>query len=255
MSKEFVEKLKKFLVLTETLETLQKAELSKRIDRQDKYGLSTNQSRKIRYNNESGVNKPYAMGSGISSQGYTVRGAMRTTSPEGNQGQSFRQPQGGPDYDRELARKKAKNTLKELKQMPKPNLPKTEKSESDEVEGVAIPKELHEHKSTVPYDHPHRELAAKFVSAVASKNKREGMRLSDKYLGSSYLSGEGSKTTKEAYAKIPDVKKAISPSIVSTPIVQNRVTSTEPKTVNSPLVIHSSDKLKKMVNLLKSKKV
>jgi len=82
-----------------------------------------------RFKNETGVNKQVHSGStGISGQGYTVRGAKATVSSEGNKGQEFRQPQGGPNFDRGLARDKAKSVLSDLKAMPKPNLPKSEKS-------------------------------------------------------------------------------------------------------------------------------
>ena len=93
-------------------------------DKIGKYGLSTNKGRAIQYNNEKGVNKPVSMGTGgvgVSSQGSTVRGGLATYGDK----QQFRQPNGGPNYDRGLAREKAKSTLKELKAMPSPNLGKS----------------------------------------------------------------------------------------------------------------------------------
>ena len=110
----------------EHLKSQKKPSLGK-ADKTNKYGLSTNTGRLSQYKNIKGVNKPHAMGSGdvgTSSQGYTVRGGAATISPEGNKGQKLRQPNGGGNYDRELAQKKAKNTLKEIQEMPKPNLGK-----------------------------------------------------------------------------------------------------------------------------------
>lgn len=54
------------------------------------------------------------------------------------------------------------------------------------VAGIAIPNEIHGHfhsGEVVPYDHPHRELAAKFVTDVWRRNKAEGARMSEKLLG------------------------------------------------------------------------
>lgn len=51
------------------------------------------------------------------------------------------------------------------------------------ISGVEIPHELHEHQGIVPREHPHREIAAKFVGDVWKKNKLEGKRMSEKYLG------------------------------------------------------------------------
>jgi len=93
-------------------------------DKLNRYGFSTNQSRLNRYKHEKGVNMPYAMGTGevgISGQGYSVRGELATYGNE----QKFRQPQGGPYYNREKAKQKAATTLKELKAMPKPDLGKS----------------------------------------------------------------------------------------------------------------------------------
>lgn len=62
------------------------------------------------------------------------------------------------------------------------------------VAGLRVPQELHAHYLSgdiVPYDHPHRELAAKFVTDVWRKNKAEGARMSEKLLGI----GEGGKPT------------------------------------------------------------
>lgn len=108
--------------------TLMRNDLDK-ADKKDQYGLSTNSSRKIRYANEAGINKPFAMGSGdvgVSNQGYTVRGAMNAP-VFGNP--SFRQPQGGPKFDRDVARDKAKKVLSEMRSTPKPNLPKSEEAQ------------------------------------------------------------------------------------------------------------------------------
>lgn len=108
--------------------------------------------------------------------------------------------------------------VNELKEMPKPNLPKSEDMQKAQPPtkvgispkalkqqsallppvkpapvpefkapthsaGLEIPKELHGHQGIVPQDHPHREIAAKFVGEVWKKNKLEGQRLSEKYLG------------------------------------------------------------------------
>jgi hypothetical protein len=88
---------------------------------------------------DKGVQKPFAPGpdaAGVSSQGYTVRGGMATVSPEGNQGQKFRQPQGGSKYDRGLAKEKAKKTLQDLKALPKPNLTKDDPDEETEDQNL-----------------------------------------------------------------------------------------------------------------------
>jgi hypothetical protein len=53
----------------------------------------------------------------------------------------------------------------------------------DIVAGVKVPKELKQHDEPVPYEHPHRELASKFVTDVHRRNKFEGARMSEKYLG------------------------------------------------------------------------
>lgn len=87
---------------------------------------ANDQGRIKQYINESGINKPYVIGSGISSQGYTVRGGMRTISTEGNKGQEFRHENEAGLYDRELARDKAKKVLRDIKSSSKPNLPKSE---------------------------------------------------------------------------------------------------------------------------------
>lgn len=130
--------------------SLKKEEIEK-ADKVGKYGLSTNTNRKIRFQNEKGINKPTHMGQGgvgESGMGYTVRGgqyandvsdgAYRRT----NSKDHLKEHAGG--YDRELARKKAKSTLRDMKDMPKPNLPKSE-------ENVKIPKKdlIEEHKKLV----------------------------------------------------------------------------------------------------------
>jgi len=113
-----------------------KSEPNSELEKTDKSGV-------IRYNAEKGVNKPTVRGSGTSEQGYTVRGGlaiygdkMRHRSPT---------PSGEISYDRDLARTKAKKVLADLKDQPKPNLPKAEYD--PEIKGVhqrsAIPHRSH----------------------------------------------------------------------------------------------------------------
>lgn len=62
------------------------------------------------------------------------------------------------------------------------------------VAGIQIPPSLHQHFQSgqaVPYDHPAREDAAKFVTNVWRKDQNEGRRMSQKLLGI----GEGGKIT------------------------------------------------------------
>lgn len=59
----------------------------------------------------------------------------------------------------------------------------------DIVAGIKVPAELKSHDEPVPYEHPHRELASNFVTEVHRRNKFEGARMSEKYLGI----GEGGK--------------------------------------------------------------
>lgn len=73
------------------------------------------------------------------------------------------------------------------------------------VAGVEIPHEVKDHfhsGNVVPYDHPHREAAARFVTDVWRRNEGEGRRMSEKLLGI----GEGGKQTsanvKPGYATI-----------------------------------------------------
>lgn len=107
-----------------------------------------------------------------------------------------------PEKHGERAKSYFRDTLNRLKAQPKPNLPKSEKKLSFEdikksvlknkpfqpvnVAGVDLPVELHDfyHSNTsVPYDHRHREKAAKFVADVWRKNRAEGERMSSKLLG------------------------------------------------------------------------
>lgn len=73
------------------------------------------------------------------------------------------------------------------------------------VAGVEIPASLHGHfhaGQPVPYDHPAREDAAKFVTSVWRQNENEGRRMSEKLLGI----GEGGKVlnpnVKPGYATV-----------------------------------------------------
>jgi hypothetical protein len=116
----------------------------------------------------------------------------------------------------------------------------------DIVAGVKTPFLLHEHSGPVPHDHPHRELAAKFVADVWKKNKYEGMRMSKKYLGI----GEGGKVDPgmgPTYGKM-DTKKSMSvdPAGISDPMQHNRLDSNEPKISNSP------NKINPFRNIMKS---
>jgi hypothetical protein len=90
-----------------------------------KDGRSTNQSRHIKFKNESAINKPYASGAGgvgISGQGYTVRGGMAA----GLHDQTFRHKDSKGPYDRDLARTKAKDVLTQIKNQPKPKLTRSD---------------------------------------------------------------------------------------------------------------------------------
>ena len=93
-----------------------------------------------------------------------------------------------------VKRGEPKRVLNEIKQMPKPNLTKKQDESlgksvfaDDHVfEGVQMPQELwhfHNKQQQVPYDHPHRELAAKFVADVWRKNKATAASFSEKLLG------------------------------------------------------------------------
>lgn len=325
---------------------LPKSEPVEKADKVDKIGLSTNTGRKNQYNNTKGVNKPVHMAPevGISGQGYTVRGAKSL----GLHDAKFRQPQGGPKYDRGLARQKAKEVLSDLKSMPKPNLPKSEpvekavkkinpkdpvlnynkvapkamdedkkknyeakviqliskikeikKSEKmekaiqpsvpmhhDIVAGVKVPHELKSHSAPVPYEHPHRELAVNFVTQVHRKNRAEGARMSEKYLGI----GEGGKVTHanalhpskrasfippEMNMKTPSkategyahIKKSVKPqpASLSEPLTISRGTTSSPKVIDQPNTVNAYKSensestgrmmaLKDIINALKSKK-
>ena len=142
-----------------------------------------------------------------------------------------------------------KQTLHDLKNMPKPNLPKTEKAEApmasqapmheDIVAGVKLPHLLKEHTSSVPHDHPHRELAARFVADVWKKNKDEGRRMSQKYLGigDDYDPGRYGNMTKSM---------RVEPAGISDPMQHNRIDSNEPKIANSP------NKINPFRNIMKS---
>lgn len=111
----------------------------------------------------------------------------------------------------------------------------------DIVSGVKTPHELKSFSSPVPYDHPHRELAAKFVTDVWRKNRSEGMRMSDKYLGigQGLVAGHGEKQHKETYGNIKKADMKAIPADVSEPIMENRVDSQHPKEINGPQMINA----------------
>jgi hypothetical protein len=141
------------------------------------------------------------------------------------------------------------HTLTDLKNK-RATPPKVKKAETpmheDIVAGVKTPFLLHEHSGPVPHDHPHRELAAKFVADVWKKNKYEGMRMSKKYLGI----GEGGKADPgmgPTYGKM-DTKKSmtVDPAGISDPMQHNRLDSNTPKISNSP------NKINPFRNIMKS---
>jgi hypothetical protein len=73
------------------------------------------------------------------------------------------------------------------------------------VAGIEIPHELKDHfhgGQVVPYEHPLREGAVKFVTDVWRKNKAEGMRMSDKLLGVGDSSVSNHVNAKPGYATI-----------------------------------------------------
>lgn len=111
----------------------------------------------------------------------------------------------------------------------------------DIVAGVKTPHELKSFSGPVPYDHPHRELAAKFVTDVWRKHKGEGMRMSDKYLGEGQglVAGTGEKQHKETYGNIKKAAMKAIPADVSEPIIENRVDSQHPKEINGPQMINA----------------
>jgi hypothetical protein len=126
------------------------------------------------------------------------------------------------------------HNVRQLSNSPKPNLPKTEKAEQppeheDIVAGVKLPFMLKEHVGAVPHDHPHRELAAKFVADVWKKNVPEGRRMSAKYLG---IGGPGidNKETKKSMQAAP--------ASVSEPVIMNRVDNNQNKVIDSPNTVN-----------------
>lgn len=128
---------------------------------------------------------------------------------------------------------------KELGQVLKVDEPPRE----DIVAGVKVPFLLHEHKGIVPHDHPHRELAAKFVSDVWKKNKHDGMRMSQRYLG----------IGQEPSAPEP-VKKdmQVSPAGTSEPMMRNTDEQNSPRTINGPALVNP---YRNIFKNLQSKKV
>jgi hypothetical protein len=137
--------------------------------------------------------------------------------------------------------KEAKEQGKELKEY-KGKLDKSANSSGlkssldlNHVASVPTPKELHPFISsgaTIPYNHPHRELAAKFVTDVWRKNKPEGMRMSSKLLG---VDEHGQKTTVKAEKKD---YAAPTPADVSAPaIINERRTNTGRRYISGPDII------------------
>jgi hypothetical protein len=106
------------------------------------------------------------------------------------------------------------------------------------VAGVRTPGELMEHNAPVPRDHPHREIAAKFVTDVHRRDKNEGARMSQKYLG----------IGPEKY--ISKSVEAI-PADVSTPVIQNRVDTSGPRIIDQPNVVNP---YKEIFGALKNRK-
>ncbi len=111
------------------------------------------------------------------------------------------------------------------------------------VATVETPKELHPFISgghPVPYDHPHRELAAKFVTDVWRKNKPEGKRMSEKLLGIGE-NGKVNPAAKQGYSTVKAEKKdyaAPTPADVSAPaIINERRTMTGRNYISGPDII------------------
>lgn len=111
---------------------------------------------------------------------------------------------------------------------------------STHVSGVKIPHELHSFMQSgevVPYDHPHREKAAAFVTDVWRRNKPEGQRMSEKLLGVSE-NGKKNVNAKPAYGTMKAEKKEFAapiPADVSAPAIINaRRTNTGRHYISGP---------------------
>ena len=151
------------------------------------------------------------------------------------------------------------NDLRNYKKSPKPNLPKSEvfkkekeqKPIEDIVAGVKIPHEIQAHyyktKEPIPREHKLRDMAAGVVSKIHSKNRQEGIRMSNKLLGI----GEGGVAThpnavepekrkgwtppniktKQQYADVDRVKKQESPGMVVAPPLTHDERLDNPKNI------------------------
>lgn len=143
-------------------------------------------------------------------------------------------------------------SLRELKQMPKPNLPKTEKAEKpvkpkmheDIVAGIKVPHFLKQHSGPVPRNHPHREMAAKFVADVWKKNVPAGRKMSERYLGigapEEKMYGRMKKAAISSPAGMQPTVMKQSPAIAlgsSDPMSENRDQIDHPKTINGPMML------------------
>jgi hypothetical protein len=110
------------------------------------------------------------------------------------------------------------------------------------ISGVPVPKELHSFLSSgaiVPHEHPHREIAAKFVGDVWKRSKPEGMRISQNLLGFD-ANGNKEANAKPSYSTIKSEKKyaAPTPADVSAPVIINeRRTNTGRHYMSGPDVI------------------
>jgi hypothetical protein len=163
------------------------------------------------------------------------------------------------------------SALKQQKPAAQPaKSPLVQQAAPTHVAGLPIPKELNEHKGIVPRDHPHREIAAKFVGDVWKRNRNEGQRLSEKYLGVG-PSGKAAHTptaTPYTTMKSEDDKKtgliSIMPRITSGPTSMQvtRQTLSEPMKQTDPtrVIVKKDgdgshlDTIKKIVDALLAKK-
>jgi hypothetical protein len=149
---------------------------------------------------------------------------------------------GEPEHHREKAAKRLRGQLDHIKSQAKPNLPKSERvaksDHEDIVSGVKVPHELKQHKGAIPREHPHREIAAKFVTDVRRKNPAEGRRMSAKYLNIDE-SGNDIKdpSTDPKYSTVKSEKISIGPTIVSSPDMKDRDDSNHPAIIQSPNVL------------------
>lgn len=136
----------------------------------------------------------------------------------------------------------------------------------DVVAGVRVPEELHQHSEPVPHEHPHRDIASKFVLDVHRKNKYDGDRMAEKYLGigkdGKILHPNALPLEERKKYMNPGVKKALTvqPAMVSSPMVVNNEGApvSERPIVDSPNVMNGynpdTSKMTKVISSMKRRK-